>query len=145
LLRDPALVPLSHQHHNGLALCVLAERALREDSSEENVRRWAAKAVDRYEIELSNHFELEEQLLFPAHPGDLAARLAAEHRELERHIGELRGAPSRATLDAFLALLRAHIRTEENEYFESAQRAIGPGDLHRIGEEIARRAVRVCL
>lgn len=124
---------------------MLAERALREDSSEENVRRWAAKAVGRYEIELSNHFELEEQLLFPAHPGDLAARLAAEHRELERHIGELRGAPSRATLDAFLALLRAHIRTEENEYFESAQRAIGPGDLHRIGEEIARRAVRVCL
>ena len=48
MLRDPALIPLSHQHHNGLALCVLTERSLAEDSSEANVAKLARKAIDRY-------------------------------------------------------------------------------------------------
>jgi len=33
MLRDPSLIPLSHQHHNGLALCVLVRRSLAADGS----------------------------------------------------------------------------------------------------------------
>ena len=65
MLRDPSLIPLSHQHHNGLALCVLSRRSLAADSSVENVAKLARKVIDRYELELTNHFEIEEQVLFP--------------------------------------------------------------------------------
>src|SRR5712692_8176396 len=61
--RDASLVPLSHQHHNALAFCVLWARAWKADPTESTVRRWAQKAVDRYEVELRNHFEIEEQIL----------------------------------------------------------------------------------
>ena len=41
MLRDPILVPLSHQHHNGLALCVMTRRSLAADSSAQNVAKLA--------------------------------------------------------------------------------------------------------
>ena len=124
---------------------MLAERSLKEDSSSENIRKWAAKAVDRYEVELVNHFEMEEQLLFPAHPGELAQRLIGEHRQMESFVERLRSEPDRSVLENFLQLLRSHIRLEENEFFESAQRSVPAEELRRIGAEIDRRAVRVCL
>ena len=54
MLRDASLIPLSHQHHNGLALCVLTERSLREDPSPANVEKLARKTIDRYELERTN-------------------------------------------------------------------------------------------
>jgi len=127
----------------------MARRSLAQDSTPENVARWAARAVERFDVELKNHFDLEEELLFPAHPGPLAERLLAEHRELESLVERLRGGAegeaTRETLDAFLELLSAHIRLEENEFFESAQRSLSAELLQSIGAEIDRRAVRVCL
>ena len=100
MLRDPNLIPLSRQHHNGLALCVLTRRSLEADSSTANVARLAQRAIDRYEIELANHFAIEEEVLFPA-CGELplVSELIAEHRALERMIGALRENPSAETLE----------------------------------------------
>ena len=143
--RDPSLIPLSHQHHNGLALCVLTERALATDAGAESVRRLAQRIVERYEIELINHFELEEQLLFPACPGPLADELLGEHRELERMVRELASEPTADRLTEFSGLLRRHIRREENEFFQQVQEQIPRERLDAIGAEIDRKAVRVCL
>ena len=146
MLRDPTLIPLSHQHHNGLALCVLTRRSLASDSSAQNVARLAARVIARYEIELVNHFEIEEQVLFPlcgALP--LVDELIAEHRALEEFVAGLRAAPSPDLLERFCALLSAHIRREESELFEQIQRTAPREALDRAGAEIDRRAVRVCL
>ena len=146
MLRDASLIPLSHQHHNGLALCVMTRRSLTADSSPENLTRLAKRAIDRYEIELVNHFEIEEQVLFPAcGPIPLVAELVAEHRAIEGLVAQLRGAPSASMLEQFCELLSKHIRREENELFEHAQRAIPREELDRLGREIDQRAVRVCL
>jgi hemerythrin-like domain-containing protein len=150
MLRDAALVPLSQQHHNGLALCVLTERTLRADRSEATIRRLAAKAVDRYEIELTNHFAIEEQLLFPLVERELGAlpiiaELIADHRALEGMIGQMRAAPTIELLESFCGLLRRHIRREENELFQDAQQRLPPDLLSAAGKEIDARAVRVCL
>ena len=120
MLRDPALIPLSQQHHNGLALCVLTERALASDRSGVTVDRLARKAIDRYEIELTNHFAIEEQLLFPLIQRELGkmtmiGELVADHRALEGMIDQLRSAPSAEALEKFCELLRRHIRREEND------------------------------
>jgi iron-sulfur cluster repair protein YtfE (RIC family) len=146
MLRDRCLIPLSHQHHNGLALCVMTRRSLAANPSPGNVARLAGRAVARYEIELANHFEIEEQVLFPlCASAPLVALLVAEHRAMEGQIAQLRSAPAGALLEQFCALLSAHIRREENELFEEIQRALPREVLDRAGVEIDQRAVRVCL
>ena len=146
MLRDPSLIPLSHQHHNGLALGVLVRRALAADSSAEGVAALARRVIDRYELELVNHFEIEEQVLFPACPSlPLVDELLAEHRALESLVGNLRTGPSPALLHEFCDLLARHIRKEESQLFEHIQRAWSREELDRAGAEIDRRAVRICL
>jgi len=150
MLRHKSLHPLSHQHHNGLALCVLLERSLPADSSDANVARLAAKVWDRFELELVNHFALEEELLFPAieselGPSKMVAELLADHRRMERMAHDLNEAPSGEGLLVFAALLRSHIRREENELFEQTQGRLSAETMERLGKEFEARAVRVCL
>jgi hemerythrin-like domain-containing protein len=150
MLRDPSLVPLSRQHHDGLALCVLTRRALGKDRSDSNVARLARRAIDHYELELVNHFELEEQMLFAEaerHLGklDLVAALVAEHRRIEQMIAEMRVQPSAEALERFCDLLSSHIRREESEFFQHVQQTLPREMLDRIGKVLQEKAVRVCL
>jgi hemerythrin-like domain-containing protein len=144
--RDPSLIPLSHQHHNGLALCVLTRRSLGRDSSPDNLAKLARRVINRYELELTNHFQIEEHVLFPAcAPSALIDRLIGEHRTIERLVEQLRHAPSSALLEQFCELISTHIRREEHELFEQAQKTLSREALDAIGREIDRRAVRICL
>jgi len=145
MLRDPSLIPLSRQHHNGLALCILTERSLRDDASPANLERLARKVIDRYELELTNHFDIEERILFPAIDSSLIPDLISDHRRLEDLIGSLRVRPSAALLLEFTDLLRTHIRREENELFEEIQRRLPREALDSLGKEIDAKAVRICL
>jgi hemerythrin-like domain-containing protein len=150
MLRDPSLIPLSHQHHNSLAMCVLTRRALRENAAPANVARLARRAVDRYELELANHFEIEEQILFPAMENalgnlPLVASLVAEHRQLEDLIAQLGSAPTAELLERLCALLAAHIRREEQDLFQMAQSRLPEPILRELGAAIERKAVRICL
>ncbi len=146
MLRDPNLIPLSHQHHNALALCVLTRRSLAADGTPQNISKLAKRVIDRYEIELVNHFEMEEQVLFPLCEGmPLIPELVGEHRRMEALVAGLRAAASPELIEQFCALLSSHIRKEETELFEQIQRDLPRETLHRAGEEIDRRAVRVCL
>jgi len=148
MLRDRALVPLSQQHHNGLALCVLTERSLQGETSPETLARLASRVVDRYDEELSNHFAIEEEVVFPAIEQELgscalAHELIAEHRQVEMIVDQLRGGGDRVTLQQFTTLLRTHIRREENELFEEMQQQLSRKTLDALGAIIDARAVRI--
>jgi hemerythrin-like domain-containing protein len=150
VLRDPSLIPLSHQHHNGLALCVLTDRALQQDDTSANIQKLAQRIVDRYEIEIINHFEIEERVLFPEVrklEGDwsILDELISEHRRLGALVETLRTAPTREFLEQFAQLLRSHIRREENELFQSIQAQMPADILKALGVRIDAQAVRVCL
>lgn len=146
MLRDPTLIPLSHQHQHGLALCVLSRRSLAADPSEANVARVAKRVVDRYEVEIANHFEVEEQVLFPAcGPLPIIEELLTEHRAMQTMVEQLRTSASAELVESFFALLMAHIRREESELFEKIQQDLPRETLDRAGAEIERRVVRVCL
>lgn len=146
MLRDPSLIPLSRQHQSGLALCVLTRRSLCADGSLDNVANLARRVVDRYELELANHFEIEEEVLFPAcAPMPLIDELLAEHRAIEALVALIRAAPSAALLEQFCALLSKHIRREENEFFEQVQRSLPREVRERTGLEIERRVTKICL
>jgi hemerythrin-like domain-containing protein len=119
---------------------------LAEDSSVENVAKQTRRAIDRYELELANHFEIEEQVLFPeCGPMPIVSDLLGEHRAMEALIAELRTTPSAGLLEQFCALLSRHIRREENELFEQVQAVLPREVLDRLGCEIDRRAVRICI
>ena len=139
MLRDPSLIPLSHDHQRGLALCVLTRRAL-ADSSAENVLRLAGEVAAQFERELAPHFAIEEEVLFPVCGGmPIVAELLAEHRRIQGLVQALRGAASAALLEAFCELLSSHIRKEEQQLFEEIQRSLPPDVLEETGEEIRRR------
>jgi hemerythrin-like domain-containing protein len=124
----------------------MTERGLKEDASAGNVARLSRKAIDHYDLELTNHFEMEEQLVFPAiaaHP--LVPDLLAQHRRLEAMIAALRTETSSQQLLEFVALLRSHIRLEENELFQYVQQALPREMLDSIGKEIDEKVVRICL
>jgi hemerythrin-like domain-containing protein len=148
MLRDRALVPLSQQHHNALALCVLTDRSLDGEVSHETAARVASRAVDRYDLELSNHFAIEEEVVFPVienelGPQPILADLVADHRQMERLIDALRVGPDRNVLKQFVGLLRAHIRREETELFEEMPQRLPRKVLDAMGAEIDARAVRI--
>lgn len=150
MLRDPNLIPLSHQHHNGLAMCVLTRRSLDADASPANVADLARRVVDRYDLELTNHFEIEEQILFPAIEDALGklpliASLIAEHREVEVLIAQLRSAPTEALLERLCGLLSEHIRREETDLFQMAQSQLPEPILRELGAAIEKKVVRICL
>jgi hemerythrin superfamily protein len=150
--RDRSLIPLSHQHQHGLALCVLIDRGLKKDPSRENVDRLSQMAAEMARIELLSHFQVEEEVLFPAvrpliEDGELIGELIAQHREMERMIEDLarqRGEPRKRKLIAFGGLLNEHIRTEERRLFQEIQAKAGEFRLAQLGREIEDRVHKLC-
>jgi hemerythrin-like domain-containing protein len=149
MLRDPALVPLSRQHHDALALCVLTRRSLQEDPSSANIVALTQRAIEFHELELTHHFEIEEQTLFPAIGSTLGSlplidELIADHRNVEAIIVQMGIQPGDSLLAEFTGLLSRHIRREESELFEDIQRRLSPEVLQRLATEIDAKAMRVC-
>ncbi len=145
MYRHPALVPLSRQHFDALALCVLTERSLEQDKSAANVNRLAGKIGAAQDLELANHFQLEEELIFPKLPNALSAELIGEHRALEALMSRLRATPSIDLLEQFVFGLSAHARKEENEYFRQFQESIPESELATLLPQLETRALRACL
>ena len=137
MLRDKNLMPLSHQHHDALFLCVRIERA--HAAGDFDVAVWQQEVQHKFEESICGHFEAEEKFLFPE-----AARypeLQPLVRDLRREHDTLRGYFTRAvngTLDdeallSFAEKLSGHIRKEERELFEGCQQVMPPEQLARVG------------
>ena len=152
MLRDPSLIPLSHQHQHGLALCVLIDRGLRGDASDAKATELHEKLSAMVEVELLHHFEVEEGVLFPAvreviDAPHLVDELVAQHREMEalaRRVAGASGEDRIALLQEFSALLSGHIRTEERRLFEEIQAKLSSEQLAEIGRKIEQTLRKVC-
>ena len=80
--RDPSLIPLSHQHQHGLALTVLIDRGLKNQPTREKALELAGKVARMADAELLGHFQVEEEVLFPA----VRPHLVIEERQLFQEI-----------------------------------------------------------
>jgi quercetin dioxygenase-like cupin family protein len=123
--RDPALVPLSHDHHHAL----VAARRLRAAADSPDAAA-AAEAFARFFAEESvRHFRDEEERVFPlvaesVEAGPLVIRALVEHQRLHSLAGRVRdGDPAR--MRALADLLEAHVRFEERELFPLLERLLG--------------------
>jgi len=140
MLRDPALIPLSHQHQHALALCVRIDRA--QIKTDADLKDWCAEIVRLYDQEIRFHFDAEERILFPA-----AERFEPLQRliyELRRDHGGLRAEVAAAAdgtmtsddLKSFAQHLSAHVRREERELFEGMQAAMSSEELAKVGAAV---------
>ncbi len=151
MLRDPSLIPLSHQHQHALAFCVRLQRALQAGAVDPRV--WQTEAHQLYADEVQFHFVAEEKILFPAvrqlpELAALVGELSVEHERLREYFvraGE--GKMDEAGLTIFAQLLSGHIRKEERQLFEVMQQRLRPEELKALGHELERvldQAVQVC-
>jgi hemerythrin-like domain-containing protein len=120
--RHRALRKLSSDHHSGLVIARRARHAAQEELSRQ-AAAWQ-RVTTRFQTELEGHFRLEEVGLLAAlsQAGEtrLVARTLREHASLRRLIAQDRV----ENLLPFAELLTAHIRFEEKELFETAQRVL---------------------
>ncbi|MGE5206687.1 MAG: hemerythrin domain-containing protein [Chlamydiota bacterium] len=137
MLRDPNLIPLSHQHQHALALCVQIDRSLQAGTADPEALQ--AQIRTMFSLEIRHHFAAEEQALFPeagafAELESLVDQLLAEHASLREYFtrAEQRQLDA-AGLRSFAQLFSAHIRKEERELFEACQRLFSPAKLAQVG------------
>src|SRR5262245_6820498 len=120
--RHESLIPLSREHHYGLLVCLRIHRGMwKHDADPHWLRERAEKVIRFFESDLRSHFEVEEQIVFPAMREIKEAvavidQLIEEHRHLNTLVQRLRGAQGvelSPLLTEFADLLEAHIRKEE--------------------------------
>ena len=133
---------LSEDHHHGLVLARKAKSAAAGKEVSLASEVWI-EVERKFNLELEPHFQIEESLIAPTMEkqgeSGLVARFYEEHRALRECLSPGTGRSSK-NLRHFGELLEKHIRFEEREFFESAQKCLSPDELHAIAE--ACRAVR---
>ena len=153
--RDQSLVPLSHQHQHGLALCVLIRKGLEseQDPATGEVDKLKGMVDALWEVELRAHFQIEENTLFPTILAALEDTLEVvdlltdQHREIEEIVGSIKTAVEDEAVEPLLnlaELLERHIRIEERELFQLVQARLGAAELADLGKRLERRINRVC-
>lgn len=138
--RHNALILLSHDHHHGLLLAQLlkksapAYKGLPSDTPGK-----INYAIDKFNSDLTIHFEDEEKILFPILKGKdrevdiLIDELIEEHKKLREKIISLKDIPDpEDTMDEIGYLLETHIRKEERNLFQKAQQILVEEELSDI-------------
>lgn len=148
LKRSRQLKPLSSEHHQALLIAFQLKQGLAGHGDSAGAPKDLAGLVSlarRFEDGLLlAHGRAEEELLGSHLPEADSKRLAFEHRELARLVGEARqGSPqdARLALSAFADLLERHVRWEERELFDACERAMAEDELIVVGHELERRLV----
>lgn len=137
--RVSALIPLSHDHHQGLILAqMMCKNAPVYTSLPNDVEGKIKHALRAYSEELVPHFENEEKILFPAVKGisekldKLMEVILTEHKLLHEIFRKLDTNRSPDVLDQAGEVLEQHIRLEERELFQLIQEVVPEEILRRL-------------
>jgi Hemerythrin HHE cation binding domain len=146
LKRDPALVPLSRDHHFALRQALWLRRAA-DAPDLAAAARVSGDYVAFHRDELVPHMADEEEVVFPAfepldRPG--TERLRREHREIHALTARLNesvdgGADPRPLMAEIASLLDDHVRYEERVYFMAVQERLPTDALLAVGKALAGR------
>ena len=121
--RNPALQPLSREHHTALTLSKACARAV-EARDDARVEETCQRVVQAFAAELEPHFQIEEQSLLPLLHGAkhqaLVQHTLADHRELRALLEGVRRNDSHA-LGSFGRRLADHVRFEERALFPALE------------------------
>ena len=145
-MRHSSLVPLSHDHHHGLALALRCRRQALgqlQPVGAEGLRDRAREFREFFAENLINHFRAEEEVLFPElsarlpESRDLIDLLVREHEQMRSAIPNLQEEIGLAKLVFDLGdLLERHIRKEERELFPLFEENAALFDVETVSERI---------
>lgn len=146
--RHPALVPLSHEHHNAL----LAARRLRRGADGADPEADAAAFLAFFAEEAVPHFRDEEEVLFPQVAGrveaqELILEVLLQHQRLHALAAELTdqladGEVDRDLMRTVAELLESHTRLEERRLFPLIEQLVPDERLDRLARRGAEPAAR---
>ena len=127
--RHVALQPLSRDHHQGLLLCWKIRKGFAADIEPNRIRKYATWF---YENHLLQHFQTEEQVLFPilGDKNELIKKALAEHRRLKRLFEDETDIVK--SLHLIEEELEQHIRFEERVLFNEIQKVATPDQLKQM-------------
>ena len=148
--RHNSLIPLSHQHQHALALAVIIRRrfGLRE-SEPAWCREMVGKVQKLYAGELRGHFEVEEEVLFPAMQHylgrlPLVDELISDHVAIRCLVRGLEAMADREALAEFSQVLETHVRKEERKLFREFEKRMPADEALKVGSEIAAALAAAC-
>ncbi len=147
-MRHPSLVPLSHDHHHGLALALRCRKqALGQlkPMGAKGLRERADEIREFFANQLVPHLRAEEEVLFPQMrvlvPASTAIieQLIWDHQQIRSAMPRLEGETGLGKLVFDLGdLLERHIRKEERELFPLFEQHIGEEAAEAVGAEIKK-------
>ena len=145
-MRHPSLVPLSHDHHHGLALALRCRKqALGQikPMGAEGLRERAKEFREFFENGLTQHFRAEEEVLFPLlyslvpESHTLIAELKADHALIRAANVEIESEQGLGKRIFDLGdVLERHIRREERELFPLFEQQVNDEDARAASEKI---------
>jgi len=146
--RHPSLIPLSHDHHHGLALALRCRKQALgrlKPLGIQGLKERAQELKEFFGASLAPHFAAEESALFPfmrasiAESAPLIGELLAEHEQLRGWVGRLEEEKHLAkVLFEAADLLERHIRREERELFPLFETRAPASGAEDVGREIAK-------
>ena len=147
-MRHPSLIPLSQDHHHGLALALRCRKqALGQlkPMGAAGLRERAQEFLTFYRNNLVAHFRAEEEVLFPLLRTSLPDNdamldeLIGQHEQLRQAMPQLESDSGLAKLIFDLGdLLERHIRREERELFPLFEAHIDSTQAEMIGVELKK-------
>ncbi|MEO6164015.1 MAG: hemerythrin domain-containing protein [Candidatus Binatia bacterium] len=142
-MRHPSLLPLSHDHHHGLALALRCRKqglGQIKPMGAEGLRERAQEFLEFYRANLVAHFKAEEEVLFPLMRervdgcAAMLDQLVQDHEQLRRAMPQLESGTGLAKLIFDLGdLLERHIRKEERELFPLFEAHVDAAQADAIG------------
>jgi hypothetical protein len=137
--RDPALVTLSHDHHQALFVAQKLRRATGETAAGAR-----ASFLEYWGEHGRAHFRLEEEVLLPAYAGyddphqPLVAWVLCDHAEIRNRADAIAAEASTPTevLNALGIRLAQHVRLEERELFPLIEDALPRERLRELAAEL---------
>lgn len=147
-MRHPSLIPLSQDHHHGLALALRCRKqALGQlkPMGSKGLKERAQELREFFTDHLVVHFRAEEEALFPKLrelvPASAAMvdQLVREHRQIRDTVAQLgtNAGLGKLVFD-FGDLLERHIRMEERELFPLFEQHVCATGAETVGDEIKK-------
>ncbi|WP_312133623.1 hemerythrin domain-containing protein [Empedobacter sp.] len=133
--RSEYIVPLSKDHHFGLLCSWKIQKGLDKNIA---LNRITAYVDFFWKNHLSNHFEQEEQIIFPYSNEKYNQQIKAEHNDIRAIVEKIMQYPEKSLFEKFSHLLKDHIRFEERDWFPYLQNNLNETELKEIGEKLEK-------
>ncbi|MGU9937055.1 hemerythrin domain-containing protein [Empedobacter brevis] len=131
--RNEHIVLLSKDHHFGLLCSWKIEQGL---NKKVELKRIADYVNYFWKNHLDEHFEQEEQILFPYSNDEYNNQIKTEHTVLKGMVKMIIHQPEKKLLEDFALYLKNHIRFEERSWFPSLQEKLNESELEQIGKQL---------